>query len=826
MPRFAGPFIHRGLRPLFRVALCSQLFWSALAFADTPYDQMVRDARAGNYAPALTVLRQVPVSQATTSQISDHLQIASWAGLDAEVVQVYETQGRNRVLPVQALTATARAYRNLKRWDSATGLYNKALALEPQNPDLQLGLAMTQADAGKPDEAVTRTRALVAAKPEDPSRRLALAYALTRAGNNYDALFEYDQAFIRAGSKPEVAREYVFALQRARLPEPALRLAQQRPGLIDPVQLRRIEGDLAAERVRLAELATRSEKERYVIADRALADYDKLLATWTPDPAAHEDVTRWRIDRMGALKARARTADVISEYQKLNGEGVQIPTYALRWVASSYLDQRQPEIATDLYRQVLVAPDADVGDRLEDSTALYYALLESDKADDARKVAEDLAKTQKPRVELKGLPVGNPNDEWMDAQQLAAQAGTYGADLPSGEQRLQTLVDQAPGNIGLRLAQADLYLARDWPRRAELQLKETESMVPRDVGLEVAQAHTAMDLQEWRQMDALTDDVGARFPDNRQVQRLQRQREVHDMAELRVQSYGGKSNGGGDSGAGAVSGSKDFGIETVLYSPPIDEDWRVFAGVGYATGDFQEGTGRDRTQRLGVERRTRDMTLEAEVSNHNFGYGNKQGARLAIARDIDDHWQYGGSLAYLSADTPLRALNSDVTANGGSGFIRWRANESREWKLAVSPSHFSDGNNRVEALLTGREGVYTAPKVQVDLGLEVGTSHNSASEDVPYFNPKSDFSVLPTVNVNHVLYRRYETSWSQQFQAGAGTYSQRDHGTGGIGLLGYGQRYSWNDVFEVGGLLTVINRPYDGDRETDLRLLVDLTYRF
>ena len=826
MPRIDGPFLHRGLRPLYRVALCSQLLWPALAFANTPYDQMVLDARAGNYAPALNVLRQVPADKATTGQISDHLQIAGWAGLDAEVVKVYETQGRARALPVLALTATARAYRNLKRWDSATQVYDKALALEPENPDLQLGLALTQADAGKSDDAVARAKALVAAKPDDPSRRLVLAYALTRAGNHYDALFEYDQAFIRAGNKPEVAREYVIALQRARLPEPALRLARQRPGLIDPVTLRRIEGDLAAERVRLAELATRSEKERYVIADRALADYDTLIATWSADPQAHDDVVRWRIDRMGALKARARTADVITEYQKLLAEDVKIPTYALRWVASSYLDQREPEIATDLYRQVLVAPNADAGDRLEDSTALYYALLESDKADEARNVAEDLAKTQRPRIELKGLPVGNPNDEWMDAQQLAAQAGTYGSDLPHGEERLQALVDQAPGNIGLRLAQADLYLARDWPRRSENQLKETESMSPRDAGLEVAQAHTAMDLQEWRQMDALTDDVVARFPDNRQVQRLARQREVHDMAELRVEAYGGKSYGGDDGDAGAVNGSRDFGIETTLYSPPIDEDWRVFAGAGYATGDFQEGTGHHRWQRVGLERRTRDMTLEAEVSNHSYGFGDKQGARLAIARDINDHWQYGGSLEYLSAQTPLRALNSDITANGGSGFIRWRANESREWKLAVSPSRFSDGNNRVEAVLTGREGVYSAPGVQVDLGLEVGTSHNSKSDDVPYFNPKSDFSVLPTVNVNHVLYHRYETSWSQQFQTGAGTYSQRDHGTGGIGLLGYGQRYSWNDVFEVGGLVSVINRPFDGDRETDLRLLVDLTYRF
>jgi biofilm PGA synthesis protein PgaA len=222
-----------------------------------------------------------------------------------------------------------------------------------------------------------------------------------------------------------------------------------------------------------------------------------------------------------------------------------------------------------------------------------------------------------------------------------------------------------------------------------------------------------------------------------------------------------------DAESGAITGSRDWGIESVIYTPPIDEDWRLFAGAGYATADFTEGTGHHRWQRVGVERRTRDMTLEAEVSNHSYGFGSKQGARVSIARDINDHWQYGGSLDYLAATTPLRALNTDVTANGGSGFIRWRANESREWKLAVSPSHFSDGNDRLEAMLTGREGVYSSPKVQVELGLEVSASRNS-KEDTLYFNPKSDVGVMPTVTVNHVLYHRYETQWSQQFQLGAG----------------------------------------------------------
>lgn len=826
MPRIVGPFIQCGLRPLFGVVLCGQMCLSGMAFAQTSYDQMVRDARAGQHAPALNLLRQVPAGQASAAQISDHLQIASWAGLDAEVVKVYETQGRYRDLPVQALAATARAYRNLKRWDAAIELYRRALVIEPGNTDLQLGLALTQADAGKPDEAVSRAKALVAAKPEDPTRRMALGYALTRADKPHEALYEYDTAFTRADHKPEVAREYIIALQRARLPEPALRLARLQPGLIDQGVQRRLEGDVAAERVRLSDMTTRTEKERFVIADRALADYDKLLATWTPVAEAREDVLRWRIDRMGALNARARRAEVITEYQRLVADGVSVPTYAQRWVASSYLEQRQPEIAVDMYRRVLTAPDADAANRFEDSTALYYALLESEKSEEARALAEDLAKSQRPRVELKGLPIGNPNDEWMQAQQLAAQAGIYGADLPDAQARLDTLVNQGPGNIGLRLAQADLYQARLWPRRSESLLKEIETTTPRNRDLEIAQARAAMDLQEWRQMDVLTDDVIARYPEDGHVKRLQRQREVHDMAELRIEAYTGKSYGGGNGDAGAVTGSRDFGIETVLYSPPINEDWRLFGGAGYATGDFEEGTGHHRWQRVGVEHRTRDMTIEAQVSNHSYGSGDKQGARIAVARDINDHWQYGGSLDYLSANTPLRALNSGVRANGGSGFVRWQAHESREWRLDVSPSHFSDGNNRLEALLTGREGVYSDSRLQVELGLEVGASRNSGSTEVPYFNPESDFSVMPTVSANHVLYRRYETAWSQQFQAGIGTYSQSGYNTGGLGLLSYGQRFIWNDVFEAGAALSWLNRTYDGDRESDLRLLVDLTYRF
>mgnify|MGYP007011200681 CR=1 FL=1 len=51
MQRTVHPARRYGLRPLFRLALCSQLLWPGLAFADAAYDQLIIQARAGSYAP-------------------------------------------------------------------------------------------------------------------------------------------------------------------------------------------------------------------------------------------------------------------------------------------------------------------------------------------------------------------------------------------------------------------------------------------------------------------------------------------------------------------------------------------------------------------------------------------------------------------------------------------------------------------------------------------------------------------------------------------------------------------------------------------------------
>jgi biofilm PGA synthesis protein PgaA len=799
--------------------LCSALLFSGWVQSQPLYDSLLEKARAGDFAPALAFLRQHS-SEASPRYQADHLLIAGWAGNDAEVTSVYEQQRDTRLLSADVLATVARAYRNQKLWPQALQVYQQGVLRFADHQGLLLGQVMTMADAGQFAAAISRGQLLVRQLPKDADRRLALAYAYQAAGQPYAAYAEVDRAVELAPARQDVVREYLFSLQRAGLPQQALGLLKRHPGLLDAGQLRRLQGDALAEQVRLAGLSTRAEHERYQVADHALSMADKLRRQWQNLPEAQADIQRLRVDRLGALHAQVRMPEVLQEYQKLKTEQVTLPPYAMRWVASAALYMRHPELAADLYQQVIAGENDKHPEWMEDQRSLFYARVESWQLEQAKKQADDLSALQPPRLYLVGNPEPEPNPRWLDAQVLRAVAFMDVNDLPEAERILADLVSNAPNNTSLRTSLASLYLARGWPRRAENELKIAEATSPRSPSVVVEQGMAALELQEWRQLDALTDDVMDRYPETLPAQRLERLHNVHEMAELRVSGYRGLGSGS------AVAGGNELGIDTVLYSSPIELDWRVFAGAGYASGDFTEGRGQYRWQRAGVERRVRNHTLEAEVSRHDFGGGEKIGARLSGIHDIDDYWQYGWSTEYLSAATPLRALNSGITADSVSGFVRWRGDERREWRLSSTASSFSDGNDRFGLVLDGYQRFYTQPKWQADWGLESAFNNNSRNNDVPYFNPKSEFSVMPRLRLLQTLHQRYETAWTQQLELGAGVINQRYYGTDPVGLISYSQRLRFDDRFDGGLGISALSRAYDGDREQALRLFFDVNYRF
>lgn len=776
------------------------------------YDALIIQARAGDIAGASTWLSQQSLQRRlTVNEVADWIQIQGWAGNDEQVIEIWQRYHPAMTLPERAVSTVARSYRNLHQWPESLALWRDVLERSPDNDDARSGLIMTLADAGLAEQALYLASQRVKREPSAAHWR-ELAWVQNAAGLTWDAQVSLQQASAATPHDTALRHEYSAVLASNRVNRAALDIATQ--GNVPPDVLRQRLASAAAERVRMALLPSATEQERFVVADRALADYDQLLNQWRSLPEAQSDYQRARIDRLGALLARYRMQEVVAEYEALEQARVSVPPYALRWVASAYLYLKAPDKAEKLYRST-----ADDALDMPDYANLFYSLSENEQIPQAQHQVDKRSALTPYLRHIYGSPLPQPNDDWLEIRQLSVQSLLLHDDLPQAQQFATHLADTAPGNQGLRIDLASIYLMRGWPYRAEKEMKRVESLEPRNSYLEEQQALTALALQEWRQADLLADDVITRFPESLSAQRVDRLRRVHHLSELRIEgSRGIKSDS-------PVEGSRDVDIDVALYSPPIADNWRLFSSFAFNRGEFEEGKAVNRRVRGGVEFTNRGNWLEMEVSGQGYGQGNKMGARLSGWHDFNDRWRLGGNVERLMNRTPLRALKNNVTANGAEVYARWRESERREWQMSFSQGWFSDGNRQFDYVLEGKERLYSSSYLTVDFTPSVSVGHSRES-DVPYYSPQRDIAVLPAVTLDHLMYRHYQTEWHQEVTAGVGRYWQKQASAGAITSLGYGQRVRWNDVLDTGVRVEWMKRPYDGVREQNLSLSFDLNYRF
>lgn len=807
--RFNTLFFYRAPGLLFLLFLFPVLGQAT----ESVYEQQIQQARNGNYAPFLNYLQRYQQQHALTpEQVADWLQVAAWAGRDDEVIQVWRRYGIYMPLPARGVAAVAQSRRNQKAWQPALVLWKEARSLAPDNDDYRIGYIKTLADARMDTLALHEARQLVTEDPS-PAHLQTLSYVWLRQGKSWDRLLADTRALALAPENKALLSELIDALTDSRVSTPALMLSQR--VTLPPAQRRRLELNAAAEWVRLADVPGRTEKERLQLAQMALNRYDALLSRWQNEPQAAEDVILARIDRLGALYAHGDYPQVIREYQALRDAQHPVPGWAIGWVFSAYLQEKNAAAAFALlqrYPQYAADPQ-------DEEHALFYAWLDTGQYQAAHRYVERQTRNVPWTRYDFGSPVPQPNDRWLTGQSLKFNYLRSTNALPEAEKLAHRLATTAPGNQGLQIDYATLLQARGLPRAAEKTLKRAEALEPSNLELEQQQAYVAMDLQEWRQMDLLADDVLARAPVDRSARRLDRLRTVHHMSELRLNASKGLHSDN------PISGTHDLNLDATLYGPPVADSWRLFAGTRYAQGNFDEGKGTSRHLLGGVEWRPRDLQLEAELSSNRYHGANKPGARLSTTYFLDDNWQVSGSLERLSRTTPLRALRNGISANRGEGGVRWYQNERREYQFSAAVSRFSDHNRRQEYTLAGKERLWQTPTLTLDLEPGIAASKNSL-RDTLYYNPARDLSVTAALSVDHEMYRHYDTLWSQQFVAGGGSYWQKEQSAGAIVLLGYGQRVQWNNVIDTGVMLNWDKRPYDGKRESNLSVTLDATLRF
>ncbi|MCA0304865.1 MAG: poly-beta-1,6 N-acetyl-D-glucosamine export porin PgaA [Proteobacteria bacterium] len=778
-----------------------------VASAQTPTEQReaaILKSRAGQKAEAQAALRAMLANGVDDGLVAmDLATLLQQDGKPAEAVAVFEAANKADP-PDYALLAATRAYRDLGKFDDAARLARQGERRFPDDSVWPLVLSLVLSDANKTGEALAVLKTPGARRAPPVERLMAEGYAWRRAGNIASALSAYGEAIRLSGNNPGVRKEAAGVLVDAGAPYGAAMLAGNTPS-IDAAQ--------AGAMVRWGEQTRPPEpSRRFEGTDAALARLDALLAATPPEETALR--RRLRIDRMIALRDRMRMAEALAEGEALRADG-KLPANAEQAYADALLYNRRPEDARAAYERVLAENPGDV-------QALYGLFFANVEVEDFRKayaIVDTLAKDEPVWRYYENSPARHANGERAYAQTIAGQARAWGNQLGEAWDRLEPLVAAAPANGNMRLALYGVANARGWPRRARDEGEIAIGLAPRDIGSRIAAVEIAIAAYRFAEAQRLLAALQAEYPEDLGVQRLARDLDAKRRFLLDVQVQPSNSDGGGANASGVAMVS-----EARLYSPPIADNWRIFAVGDWNFANPPEGNVQRVRAGGGLEWRIPWVTATI-YPTANMGTLQKAGGGATVDWWLTDQIELSASAELFSLASPLRGLYYGISANEFAAKATYRWHESRNVSLRLAYLPFTDGNQRFAGGFAYEERAINVPGFDLTGRLQAYASTNSMGGTQPYYNPSQDLSLTGGFLAEHVLWRRYENSLVHALTVDAGLYAEQNYASNWIGTINYEHRWRFDPLTEFRYGVQLMRRVYDGSVENTLGFLVGLRQR-
>jgi biofilm PGA synthesis protein PgaA len=788
----------------------------APAQSATP-EQAVELARNGRTAEALKALEELYARDPHNKAVfHDYLTVLSWAGQDERVAELAPLLSP-QAGPGYALEAAAKSARRRGDYLQAEYLYRSGLQRFPGDLDFPNGLIMTLADAGRDQAATELACQFEQNYPADPSLLMAKGYAQEAGRDFFAALETYSQIVASDPGHRLAQARRILVLDSLGASPLAVDLAREDPGLLSTEEWQRLLSNQGAFAVRWGDLPPEDDTQRFAQTDLALALLERNLAELDhAQPSARAFELRTRLDRLVALRNRFQMDAVISEYESLQVEAEALPSYVLSAVADAYLYRQQPDQAQALQQLILERQPDDFNAKL----ALFYTLTELENFDSAYALVDSMDQAQQPWLDHRrsdGSRLSRPNPQKAAAATTAAVARVYGGQYTEAEKRLTALHEVAPANLSITRELANVYAVRGWPRRSQQTYALGLSLSPQNKDLQIGLAQNYLERREYRLAELSINRLYALYPEDRQIRRLQRLSEIHNMGELRL-SAGHWDN------SGTTQGTREMLFEGMLFSRPLGYHYRMFVSGRYAFAAFPEGDEIYRRYGVGVEYRRPDLEAVAELT-YNADGGDEPGGRLSLLWELDDHWSFPANIELFSRDTPLRALKDDVTADSADLGVTYRASELRSISLNAQAMDFSDGNFRRRLAASLEQRLLTLPKYKLTGIVDLYTSANSRNDTI-YFNPDHDFSAALTLDNLHRLYRRYDRVFSHRLALVLGNYWQKDFADDYLAGAAYEHIWETAERFELVYGFSRFRRVYDGQPEYQNYFYTRLNWRF
>ena len=771
--------------------------------------QAVQSGRTGDYRSAIDRLeRLLERDPGNAAVFHDLLIILGWAERDRQVLDLADRVDVGTA-PLEVLETIAKASRNSGDFEQALRWYALAISRSPARLESHLGQALAYADMGRPERALRTLRSVPIGDRQRPQVLMVKAYIHRSNADLVPAIAAYDDILADDPDHRGALRGKILAMQALLLPAQALDSAYGHPGVMSEDELGQLHADWAAVQIRWANHSARRQAHAAYALDGALNEITDIERRFADN---HAVLQRSRFDRIVALTSGRRMSEAVAEYEQLAAGTDSIPAYVLGAAAAAYSYLRQAEKA----RQLLLRALQQEPDSFELKHELFYVYVDLEQHRRALELAEDLRQSQPLWRQVPGSRVVKSNPRRMQAEITAAASLAFADQLPQSQARFEELLSRAPHNTDLRHELAGVYRRRGWTDRALFEYRQVLSVEPDLTQARVGHAHAMLDRRQYDIAEQKISTLVADMPARQDVMRLGQRWEHHNKHQYRIDSSFGESSG-------VQFGSRQYRIDGYFFVKPLAYRWRPFVHSSDAFAEFPEGDARRRRIGVGGEYRGTNWLGSLELNDDRSG--GDAGVSGRMEWFASDAWSLAAVWETKSNAVPLRGHRVGVHADRSGLRLGYRASESRQVSVSGEQLEFSDGNTRHNWLLRGRQRLATRPAYKLDLEAEIFASSGS-EQDVIYFNPDRDTSVLVTAINEWRTYRRYDFALTQQFNAAFGYYRQDAFGSSPIGSLQYLANIDVNDGLSVRLGVRYARNVYDGEAEQATFFTLDLAGSF
>lgn len=775
---------------------------------------MLQAARDGKFEVAIPAFANMANEAPKDIGIkADYIVILTWAKKDQEALAAAAGMD-TQAIPSYALNALAKAARNTNQFATAIAYYEQLHARDANQLDPLLGKVLTHIDAKQFTEAESELTKLRQEYPNNTEVYRALSYFGQQSQQPVIVIDANTRLLALNHQDIEAARTLIQAAREAGAIPQAIALTQQYPDTVDKNEIDKINNDSAAQYIAWGHYTPKNQAERFADTDKALNKLDEACkCDWNTLDLNAGINKNLVFDRIVALRDRYRMQEVITHYQQLLNAKIDPPAYVLNAVGDAYLYKRMPEEAIQAYNASLLKEP----DNTETKFSKFYTLVELEKFEEATTLIDGLSKNTVAYRQRPKNPIIRENENRLDADSKSFYVRAYGDDLNFAEQHFQALNNIGPMNSDIRMSLGEIWRWRGWPERAEQRFTEINQDYPDLLQAKVNLANTHLDLRDWQVAEKEIKPLANEYPENTSVQALDRRWMLHNERQLIVDGFGSTSSG-------SAFGSRSQGLNAVLYSRPIDYNYRAFVSTQYDHATFPEGSGNVVYPGAGLEYTNRDWRLTGALSQASLSNIGVTAAATAEYR-LNDYWSFAAALDANSTQMPLRGLKTGASGDLASANAVYRWSDLTRASAGVSYMNISDGNHRESMNLQLDRRLITQPHYQLTTHIRVDASRNDKNDAI-YFNPERDLDTSVVLDNKWILWRRYERSFSHRLQIGAGDYWQKNFGSDLTWMISYEQQFKWDDRFEIDYGITRNRHPYDGTNELSTQFFSRLNLLF